>query len=222
MKRFFLCLFLLITFSFGAPGWLPFGSVGSGGVNSSGGAIGDNPRPRTTTKVVRDTLFVRDTLYFDRVDTIIKVDTIQVFPIQYKYVVRYALTSLNVSLNNPEWLDYASVNEIVARDTATLRIGSEEVRTLGYIIGEFGNKVPQTDIITYGFTIQISGNRVVIEYRGKNSLALFSGSFDNDGFLTATGEITENSFIPDFFPFNLFFNVGKKRIIIEIIREVRQ
>jgi len=171
------------------------------------------------TKTVRDTLFVRDTL--SRVDTVVRVDTLYHWNSQYKYTVRYAFTSLNVDISNPEWLDYAAVNEIVARDTATLRIGSEEVRTLGSIIDRFGNKIPQTDIITTGFTIQVLRDKVVIEYRGKNSLAMFSGNFDSHGFLVATGEITETHFLSSFFPFNLFFGSSRKKIIIQILREVR-
>jgi len=175
------------------------------------------------TRVKTDTLFVRDTLL--KIDTLVKVDTLRDtvyhWNAQYKYRIRYALTSLNVDISNPEWLDYASVNEIMARDTATLRIGSEEVRTLGNIIDNFGNKVPQTDIVTTGFTIQILGDKVVIEYRGKNSLAMFSGNFDNHGLLFATGEITETQFLASFFPLNLFFYSSKKKIIIEIFREVQ-
>jgi len=171
------------------------------------------------TKVVRkvDTLRVRDTVTVVKVDTI--RDTVVSSPVQYKYVVRHALTSLNVEILNPEWLEYASYNEIFARDTATLRIGTEEVRTLGSVIDQFGNKIPQTDIITTGFTIQVTNDKVSIEYRGKNSLAVFSGYFDSSGFLFATGEITETSFLASFFPFNLFFGTGKKRVIIEIKRE---
>jgi len=171
------------------------------------------------TKLVSkvDTLRVLDTVFISKVDTI--RDTVNLMPVQYKYIVRYALTALNVEMSNPEWLDYASYNEIIARDSATLRIGTEEIRTLGSVIDQFGNKIPQTDIVTTGFTIQIKGDNAVIEYRGKNSLAVFSGSFDNSGFLLATGEITEANFLASFFPFNLFFRAGKKKIIIEILRE---
>jgi hypothetical protein len=168
-------------------------------------------------RIVRqtDTLRVLDTIV--RVDTII--DTVQILPMQYKYKIRYALTKLNVEITNPEWLDYASYNEIIARDTATLKMGVEEIRTLGNTIDSFGNHIPQTDIITTGFTINIFGNRATIEYRGKSTLALFSGGFDNSGFLLANGEITETSMLASFFPFSLFFGSQKKRIIIEIIRE---
>jgi len=170
------------------------------------------------TKTVRDTVFLRDTVVVN--DTIQKTDTLYWWNTQYKYTVRYALTSLNVDISNPQWLDYASVNEIVARDTATLRVGSEEIRTIGNIIDQFGNKVPQQDIITAGFTINILRDRAMIEYRGKNSVAYFSGNFDSFGFLYATGEIAETSFLASFFPFSLFFSTSKKRIIIEIMREV--
>jgi len=216
MKSFFLLLLVFITLLFATPSWLSLGgNNNSGGSGSSGAAV--------KRVAVHDTVYV-DRVQFDTVvvvDTVVKIDTVVKLPVQYKYVVRYALTSLNVEMTNPAWLDYASVNEIVARDTATLRIGSEEIRTIGNIIDSWGNKVPQQDIITAGFTININGDRVVIEYRGKNSLAMFSGSFDKDGFLFATGEITESSFALDFFPFNLFFGASKKRIIIEIFREVR-
>ena len=173
-------------------------------------------KPRAVVRV--DTIRVYDTLEVVRVDTI--RDTVFHWNAQYRYIVRYALTSLNVDMNNPEWLDYASVNEIVARDTATLRIGSEQIRTLGNLIDQFGNKIPQTDIITTGFTIQIFKDRAIIEYRGKNSLAMFSGNFDSSGFLFATGEITETGFLASLFPFSFFFGTSKKRIIIEIMREV--
>jgi len=209
-------LFLLVVVSLSAPpSWLPFGSQGN--ASSSSGS-----KPVIKTKVVHDTITVLKTDTIMQVDTIVKVDTVMQWNTQYKYTVRYALTKLNVDITNPEWLDYAAVNEIVARDTATLRIGTEEIRSLGSIIDQFGNKVPQTDIITTGFTIQIMKDKVVIEYRGKNSLAVFSGNFDNEGFLFATGEITETSFLASFFPFSLFAGSGKKKIIIEIMREVRQ
>jgi hypothetical protein len=171
-------------------------------------------------KEVHDTVVRVDTLV--QMDTIVRVDTVMQWNAQYKYTIRYALTALNVEITSPEWLDYASVNEIFARDTATLRVGAEEVRTLGSIVDQFGNKIPQTDIVTTGFTIQVLKDKVMIEYRGKNSLAVFSGNFDNEGFLFAAGEITESGFLASFFPFNLFFRSGKKKIIIEIVREVRQ
>jgi len=184
--------------------------------------VAGSPPPRSIVKHITDTLRIVDTVTVTvvRTDTLHVIDTTIVLrPIQYKYVVRYALTALNVDISNPEWLDYASYNEIVARDTATLRIGTEEVRELGSIIDQFGNKIPQTDIVTTGFTIQVFGDRVVIEYRGRNSLAVFSGNFDINGLLFATGEITEANFLASLFPFNFIFRSGKKKIIIEILRE---
>jgi hypothetical protein len=178
-------------------------------------------KPRTVyrDRVVKDTLRIVDTLLVSKIDTVRIMDTVSIMPIQYRYMIRYALTSLNVEMANPEWLDYSSYNEIVSRDTATLKVGSEEIRTLGNTIDQFGNHIPQTDIITTGFTINVFGDRVAIEYRGKTSVAFFSGFFDNSGFLIANGEISETGFLASFFPFNLFFSAGKKRIIIQIHRE---
>jgi hypothetical protein len=214
--------FLLLFFSFSfsqAPAWLappaapPPASPAAAAVVKPDTVVVSKVRIRT----VKDTVILVDTLRIVQKDTV--RDTVISFPVQYKYVVRYALTSLNVEMSNPEWLDYASVNEIIARDTATLKIGSEQIRTLGATIDGFGNHIPQTDIITTGFTINIFGNRATIEYRGKNSVAFFAGSFDNSGFLFANGEIAETGFLAGFFPFNLFFGSSKKRIIIEIFRE---
>jgi hypothetical protein len=179
------------------------------------GEAASSPKVVYRSRIVRDTLRLVDTVRV--VDTI--RDTIPVFPVQYRYRIHYALTSLNVEISNPEWLDYASYSEIVARDTAMLRIGSEDVRTLGSIIDQFGNKIPQQDIITTGFTINVRRDMAVIEYRGKNSVALFSGSFDLSGFLIATGEISETGILASFWPFSWFFGTSKKRIIIEITRE---
>jgi hypothetical protein len=180
-------------------------------------APASKPIVKYKDRIVRqtDTLLITDTLVITKIDTV----EISVLPIQYKYKIRYALTKLNVEITNPEWLDYASYNEIIARDTATLKMGVEEIRTLGNTIDQFGNHIPQTDIITTGFIINVFGNRATIEYRGKTSIAVFSGGFDNSGFLLANGEITETSMLASFFPFNLFFGSQKKRIIIEIIRE---
>jgi hypothetical protein len=216
MKKLFLFL-LFSTPVFCQPAWL---AVGYPFQSSSSSQLSSSSYEQQRSRVVyrKDTVKVYDTVNVVRVDTI--RDTVYYWNSQYKYIVRYALTSLNVDITNPEWLDYASVNEIVARDTATLRIGSEEIRTLGNLIDQFGNKIPQTDIITTGFTIQIFKDRAIIEYRGKNSLAMFSGNFDSAGFLFATGEITETGFLSSFFPFSLFFGSSKKRIIIEIMREV--
>jgi len=211
MIRFlFLLLFVANSYS-QMPSWL----LGSPKKDST---AKESPKVIYKTKNIIDTVFVRDTIIKN--DTLLITDTLYHWNTQYKYTIRYALTSLNVDLSNPEWLDYASVNEIISRDTATLRIGNEEIRLLGNIIDQFGNKIPQNDIITAGFTINIFKDKVFIEYRGKNSLALFSGSFDESGFLIATGEISETNFLASFFPFNLFFRSGKKRIIIEVIREV--
>jgi hypothetical protein len=211
--RYLFFLLLLSGFAFGQPSWLQ---------PSQPSPVVQLPpalqpvKPKTVYRV--DTVKVRDTVEVVRVDTI--RDTVSAFPVQYKYTIRYALTSLNVDMSNPEWLDYASVNEIFARDTATLRIGSEDIRTLGSLIDQFGNKIPQTDIVTTGFTINIFKDRANIEYRGKSSLAMFSGNFSDSGFLFATGEITETGFLASFFPFSFFFGSSKKRIIIEIMREV--
>jgi hypothetical protein len=217
MKSFLVLAFSV--FAFAQPAWLT--TVQPPAQPSQPPAVAPAPvaKPITVYKdrIVRqtDTLRALDTIV--RVDTII--DTVQVLPMQHKYKIRYALTKLNVEITNPEWLDYASYNEIIARDTATLKMGVEEIRTLGNTIDSFGNHIPQTDIITTGFTINIFGQRATIEYRGKSTLALFSGSFDNSGFLLANGEITETSMLASFFPFSLFFGSSKKRIIIEIIRE---
>jgi hypothetical protein len=214
--RFLILSFLLFQCSpaLAAPSWLPaFGG-------SSSSAVAAAAKPRVVVKSVHDTIVRIDTLV--KIDTLVRVDTVMQWNTQYKYTIRYALTALNVDIANPEWLDYAAVNEIIARDTATLRVGSEEIRSLGNIVDQFGNKIPQTDIVTTGFTIQVLKDRVMIEYRGKNSLAVFSGNFDNEGFLFATGEIAESSFLANIFPFNLIFGVSKKKIIIEIMREVRQ
>jgi hypothetical protein len=208
-KFLFLFLFAANVFS-QVPSWLVPPSLKKDTANAV--------KPVYRTKVVRDTVLRIDTVL--RVDTVQTVDTVYHWNMSYKYVIRYALTSLKVDIDNPEWLDYSSVSEIVARDTATLRIGSEEIRTLGNIIDQFGNRIPQQDIITAGFTIQVMGDKVVIEYRGKNSVAMFSGNFDFSGFLVATGEIAETNFFASFFPLNLFFGTAKKRIIIEITREV--
>jgi len=203
------------------PSWLsPPPSPAAMPPGGGGDAVSSSSfRPVVKVRTVRDTvrIVVSDTVYSVRVDTV--RDTVVFFPVQYKYTVRYALTSLNVDIRNPEWLDYASVSEIVARDTATLRVGSEEIRTLGNMIDQFGNSFPQQDIITSGFTINVFGDRANIEYRGKTSIAVFSGSFDASGFLFATGEISETSFFAGLFPFSLFFGTNHKRIIIEIRRE---
>ena len=212
--RYLFFLLLLSCFAFSQPSWLQ-PSQPSPPVVQLPPAL-QPVKPKTVYRV--DTVKVRDTVEVVRVDTI--RDTVSAFPVQYKYTIRYALTSLNVDMSNPEWLDYASVNEIFARDTATLRIGSEDIRTLGSLIDQFGNKIPQTDIVTTGFTINIFKDRANIEYRGKSSLAMFSGNFSDSGFLFATGEITETGFLASFFPFSFFFGSSKKRIIIEIMREV--
>jgi hypothetical protein len=195
--------------------------------NSQPSWLSSNPKPPVHPAVSPPAKIV----YKDRIvekivlDTVVKVDTVVVRdtvispPVQYKYMIRYALTSLNVDMANPEWLDYASYNEIIARDTATLKVGHEEIRTLGSVIDPHGNHIPQTQIITSGFTINVFGSRATIEYRGKSTVALFSGSFDNSGFLIANGEITETGFLASFFPLNLFFSSSKKRIIIQILRE---
>jgi hypothetical protein len=225
--RFVLLLILLPVVCMSQPSvrpfWLqtppppPAASQPPGGGGNGGGDSVQKPVVKRIT--VRDTVRIvsLDTVYLSKTDTV--RDTVVSFPVQYKYTVRYALTSLNVEIRNPEWLDYASVSEIIARDTATLRIGSEEVRTLGNMVDQFGNRFPQQDIITTGFTINIFGDRANMEYRGKSSVAVFSGNFDNSGFLIATGEIAESSFLGSVFPFSLFFGVSKRRIIIEILRE---
>lgn len=168
-------------------------------------------------RIVRDTVRMVDTLV--RVDTVRVTDTVQVLPVQYKYVIRYALTSINVDSRNPEWLDNASISEIVARDTATLKVGVETIRTLGSMVDQFGNRFPQQDVIVTGFTINVFKDRANMEYRGKNSIAVFSGAFDSSGFLVASGEITETGFFASFFPFSLFAGASRKKIIIEITRE---
>ena len=213
MRRFLFVLMLMAGVSFSQiPNWLVPPKKDSVGLKK------DSVVTVYRTKTVRDTVVFRDTVVVR--DTVQKTDTLYFWNTQYKYIVRYALTSLNVDISSPQWLDYASVNEIVARDTATLRIGSEEIRTIGNIVDQFGNKIPQQDIITAGFTINILKDRVVIEYRGKNSVAYFSGNFDSFGFLYAVGEISETSLLASFFPFNLFFGASRKKIIIEIVREV--
>jgi len=219
---FFLVLFLTICAnSANTPSWrAPVPSSSS--VHASSSSSGrDVVRIR---QIVHDTVHVKqvvvDTVLILKNDTIRIVDTVKTAPpVQYKYVIRYALTSFNVSAKNPEWLDNASHSEVIARDTATLKIGVETVRTLGVIIDQFGNRVPQTDLITTGFTINVFGDRAFIEYRGEKSLAVFSGGFDSSGFLIATGEITETSFFTEWWPFNLFFSASRKKIIIEITRE---
>jgi hypothetical protein len=183
----------------------------------------DSVPPRVVYRDRRVIERVTDTVFVSLFDTVRVVDTIRdtvpAFPAQYRYSIRYALTGINIESKNPEWLDYASYSEIVARDTATLKVGVETIRTLGTMVDQHGNRFPQQDIITTGFTIQVFGDRATIEYRGKNSIAVFSGSFDRSGLLVATGEISETSLLGSFFPFSLFFGTGKKRIIIEILRE---
>jgi len=211
-----LCLFLLLcVYVCKALASPPAWRIAPPVVSSSSSA----PAVVYRVKHVTDTLRITDTVTVQRTDTLRISDTISVYPVQHKYVVRYALTALNVDMANPEWLDYASYNEIVARDTATLRIGAEEIRELGSAIDQFGNKIPQTDIVTTGFTIQIFGDRATIEYRGKNSVAVFSGNFDANGLLYAIGEVTETNFLASIFPFNFIFKSGRKKIIIEILRE---
>jgi hypothetical protein len=215
-------LLLLAAVSHPQPSWRSALPAGAGAQASA--PAGGQPSPAKIVyrlKTVRDTVRVADTLV--RLDTVVVRDTVrdtvQVLPAQYKYVIRYALTSINVDTKNPEWLDNASHSEIVARDTATLKIGVETIRTLGTMVDQYGNRFPQQDIITTGFTISVRKDMAVIEYRGKNSIAVFSGGFDSSGFLIATGEITETGFLASLFPFSLFAGTGRKRLIIEITRE---
>jgi len=213
-------VFPVLAFS-QAPSWRQPAPAAVVGADAPTGKGADAPRTVYRDRIVRDTVKLMDTLV--RLDTVYRVDTIrdtvQAFPVQYRYVIRYALTGINVETKNPEWLDYSSLSEIIARDTATLKVGVETVRALGVIIDQFGNRIPQQDIVTTGFTIQVFGDRATIEYRGKNSIAVFAGSFDRNGFLIATGEIADNSLLLNFFPFNLFFGASRKKIIIEITRE---
>ena len=218
MRSFFFLLFVSVS-CFGQPSWLPLPSKPTQppppAVQPPGGG-GEKPRVVYRDKVIDR--IVRDTVF--RVDTIVRVDTVVLVPVQYKYIIRYALTALNVDTKNPEWMDYSSTAEIIARDTASLRVGSEDLRQMGNLIDQFGNRIPQYDLITTGFTIQVMRDRATIEYRSAANIALFSGSFDSSGYLIASGEISESSMLAGIFPFNLFMGVSKKRIIIEIVREV--
>ena len=221
-------LFFLIAFSFSysqAPGWLSRPALPSSA--SAPSSSSEKPKVVYRTKVETrvDTVRVFDTVRTVRVDTIRDTVPVPVLPLQYKYVIRYALAAVNIELNKSkklgsgfDWSDHASVSEIFARDSATLRVGVEEIRTLGHIIDQFGNRIPQQEVITTGFTINVLGDRAVIEYRGSKSVALFSGNFV-DGYLLASAEIEDSGIVAEIFPFNLFFGTNRKRVIIEIVRE---
>lgn len=213
----FLFLFLCAVDLYSQPSWRSPAAPPAGAGAQATVPAGDAASPKVVyrNRIVRDTLRLVDTVRV--VDTI--RDTVPVLPVQYKYVIRYALTGINVDTKNPEWLDNASYSEIIARDTATLKIGVETIRTLGIMVDQYGNRFPQQDIITTGFTINVRKDNASIEYRGNNSIAVFSGAFDISGFLIATGEITETGVLASFFPFNLFFGTSRKKIIIEITRE---
>jgi len=220
MRRiFFFCLLFFScepAFSQSPPSWLSPPSLPS----SSSQVVPVPPvRVVERVKVRTDTVSVKvtDTVYVARTDTV--RDTVSLLPAEYRYVIRYAICGVNVSTKTLDWQDYSSVAEIVARDEATLRVGDESLREVGSIIDNFGNKIPQQQVITTGFTIQIDGVKSVIEYRGKNSVAFFSGSFDSSGYMIATAEIDDSGFLVKFFPFNFFFGTGKRKIIIEIVRE---
>ena len=215
-------VFLLLLFAVNLhsqPSWRTAAPAAGAGAQATAPVAGAASSPRVVyrDKIVRDTVRMVDTLV--RVDTVRVSDTVRVLPVQYKYVIRYALTSINVDSKNLEWLDDASVSEIIARDTATLKVGVETIRTLGIVVDQYGNRFPQQDIIVAGFTINVFGDRANMEYRGKSSVAVFSGSFDLSGFLIASGEISETNFLASFFPFSLFFGSSRKKIVIEIVRE---
>lgn len=197
------------------PSWLSSRPAAGAGVQPLPAAA---EKPKTVVKTVRDTITIMDTVTVT--DTVTIIDTIVAWPVQYKYNIRYALCNINISTDGVEWHDYSSFAEIVARDTATLRVGSEDLVFYGNIIDQFGNRLPQYNLITTGFTISVQNDRAVIEYRGKNSVAFFSGSFDPSGYLVATGEIEDSGLLANMFPFSLFFGSNRKKVIIEIVREV--
>jgi len=218
MKQFLFCLFLLIAFSFGAPGWLPFGGNGGNGGNSSGGTIGDNPRPRTITKVVRDTITIIVK------DTVVKYDTIKPpLPVYYNYTVYYEIVNRKLAMQKSflwDFLHTAQKTQLQSSDTTLLSLGNESLRESSYTYDSNGNKTQTFEKIIEGLDMRVNGTSVNITYRAASNLLSLNGKFDNFGLLQLTSDFSKRRYFLYFLPLD-FLGIFEKYTLFLRVEKVR-
>jgi len=212
----FLVLFLFVTFSFGAPGWLPFGSGGG-----SSGSTSDSPnaRPRTVVKIVKDTI------YLDRVDTVVKYDTIKpALPVYYNYTIYYEIVDKKIALQKSFLWDFANTSQktqLQSSDTTLLSLGKESLRENSYTYDNLGNKTQTFEKIIEGLDMRITGANANITYRIDKNLLTLNGKFDNFGLLQLSSDFNRRRYFLYFIPldflgifekYTLFLRVEKSEV----------
>jgi len=210
MRILFLVLFSFVL-SFGTPGWLPFGS----GVSSSGGASDVPPvKLRTITKVVRDTL------YINRVDTVVRVDTLKPsLPVYYNYTIYYEVVDKELSFGLDFKWDFktaAQKTQLQSSDTTLFSLGKETLREASFSYDKEGNKTQTYEKIIEGLDMRVNGRSVNISYRTEDNLLMLNGRFDNNGLLMLSSDFSKRRYFLYFVPLDFLFGSKKYTLFLRI------
>jgi len=209
MKRFLFCLLLLITLSFGAPGWLSFGSGVSSGSTSDVVPI---TKSRTVVKTIRDTI--------TKIDTVVRFDTIKpVLPVYYNYTIYYEIVSKNLALQKAFTWDFSNTaqkTQLQSSDTTLLNLGNEILRESSYTYDKEGNKTQTFEKIIEGLDLRVAGRSVNITYRVDKQLLLLNGNLDNFGLLQLSSDFSRRRYFLYFLPLDFLGMFEKLTLFLRI------